>query len=180
MELINSQIDKIEDALSDMDEIIVGAKGIPFSGKINVDKESLFHLIDIVRGITVEMRKGLPSEINQAKRLINDKDNHLNEARAKAEMMLRAAEGQAAQMVDEHEITLHAKQVADKLSKEAEEEIRQFKMSAADYIDGVFGDLTALLHDSLEKQQQKTKDLEDFYNNLLEDVQRNRQTIPTE
>ncbi|MCL2235283.1 MAG: hypothetical protein FWB98_02450 [Defluviitaleaceae bacterium] len=180
MELISSQIDRIEDTLSEMDGIIDGARAVPFSGKISLEKESLFHLIDDIRGIVHEMRKGLPAEINQARRLLNDKDNQISEARTKAEMMLRAAEEQAVQMVDEHEITVHAKQVAAKILEDAEREAHDFKVSAAQYADSILGELDDLLQGNFEKQQQKSKEMEDFYKVVLEEVQHNRQSLPTE
>jgi len=180
MELISSQIDRIEDTLSEMDGVIDSARAVPFSGKISLEKESLFHLIDDIRGIVHEMRKGLPAEINQARRLLNDKDNQISEARTKAEMMLRAAEDQAAQLVDEHEITVQANQVAAKIKEDAERETHEFKMSAAQYVDSIFGELDDLLQNNFEKQQQKAKEMEDFYKAVLEEVQHNRQSLPTE
>ncbi|MCL2854905.1 MAG: hypothetical protein FWE21_04730 [Defluviitaleaceae bacterium] len=178
MELISSQIDRIEDLLSEMDGVIDGARAVPFSGKISLEKESLFHLIDDVRGIVHEMRKGLPAEINQARRLLNDKDNQLSEARTKAEMMLRAAEAQAAQMVDEHDLTMQARETSDRILEEAKQEARNFKVSAAQYVDSIFGELDEKLQSALDAQMQKSSDMEKFYNTLLDELHHNRQSIP--
>lgn len=180
MELISSQIDRIEDILSEMDGVIDGARAVPFSGKISLEKDSLYSLIDDVRGIVHEMRKGLPAEINQARRLLNDKDNQISEARTKAEMMLRAAEEQATQMVDEHEVTMHAKQIAAKMMEDTEKETHEFKVSAAQYVDSIFGDLDELLQSNLESQIEKAREMEKFYRDVLAEVQHNRQTLPTE
>ena len=177
MELTMSYIDKIEDLLAKMDEIIDTARSVPFTNKVNIEKEALYGVIDDIRAIAYEMRKGLPAEINQARRLLSEKDNQMGEARSKAEMIIKAAEAEANRMINEHEITVQAKMAAAEISDEANKEITAFKISAAQYVDGIFKDLEDLLKGALDEQMQKTKEVEDFYNNILEELYHNRNQI---
>lgn len=180
MELISSQIEKVYDILSEMDEVIDSAKAMPFSGKVSVDKDSLCGIIDEMRGIVLEMRKGLPAEISQARRLLNDKDNQITEARTRAEMMLRAAEEQASQMIDEHEVVINAKQLADKILDDAKKEADDFRLGVSQYAEGILNQLHNLLQENLEAQTAKNEEIERFYINVLEELRDNQQSLPTE
>jgi len=177
MELVVAQIDKIEDLLAKMDEIIDSARSVPFSAKISIEREALFGVIDEVRAITYDMRKGLPAEINQARRVLLDKDSHLSEARGKAEMIIKAAEAEANKMIDEHEITVQAKLVAAEIKDDANKEANDFKISAAHYVESIFGDLDELLSTTLENQVQRADEMERFYRGVLEELHHNRSAI---
>jgi len=177
MELVMAQIDKIEDLLAKMDEIIDAARSVPFSAKISIEREALFSVIDEVRAVTYDMRKGLPGELNQARRVLHDKDSHLSEARGKAEMIIKAAEAEANKMIDEHEITVQAKLVAAEVKDEANKEANDFKISAAQYVESIFSDLDEVLSTTLESQVQRADELERFYRNILDELQHNRSAI---
>jgi len=177
MELMTVHIDKIEDLLGKMDEMIDSARSAPWSGKISIEKEALFSVIDEIRAVAYDMRKGLPSELNQARRVLSDKDSHLTEARNKAEMIIKAAESEAGKMISEHEITVQAKLVASEIVEEANSETNNFKVSAAQYVDGIFSDLDDLLKGILQDHMQKSKEAEDFYRNILEELYHNRKEI---
>jgi len=177
MELMTAHIDKIEELLERLDEIIDTARSAPFSAKINIEKEVLYGVIDEVRAVAYDMRKGLPSELNQARRVLHDKDNHLTEARSKAEMIIKAAEAEANKMISEHEVTVQAKLLATEIMNDANKESNDFKVSAAKYVDGIFSDLDELLRTTLDEQVHRAKEVEDFYRNILEELYHNRKEI---
>lgn len=177
MEVIMAQIDKIDDLLGQMDEIIEAARSVPFSAKISIEKEVLFSVIDDIRDVSRSMRKGLPAEINQARRVLNDKDNHLSEARSKAEIIIKAAEAEANKMINEHEITMQAKLKAAEVAEDIDKEIRDFRISAAQYVDGIFSDLDDLLKTTLDEQMQKAREIEEFYRNVLDELYHSRRQI---
>ncbi|MCL2376663.1 MAG: hypothetical protein FWC76_04620 [Defluviitaleaceae bacterium] len=179
MELINSQIDKIEDLLMKMDEVIDTARSVPFSAKISIEKEALFGVIDEVRAIVYDMRKGLPHEINQARRVLGDKDNHISEARAKAEMIMKSAQSEAAKLISENEITVQAKLAASEIMENVNKEVADFKIGAAQYVDGIFSDLDEKLREALESHVQKSRSVEAFYKDVLDELYHNRKEIRT-
>ena len=177
MELISSQIDKIEDLLSRMDEVIDLARSVPFSGKISVEKDALYSVIDDIRGTIYDMRKGLPSEMNQARRVMSDRDNIVSEARHKAEMMIKAAESEANRILNEHDLTQQAKLHALKLEETAKEQVADFKLNAAQYVIGIFDDLDDLLEKTLEEHMSKAREVENFYSSVLAEIHDSRNTI---
>ncbi|MCL2575953.1 MAG: hypothetical protein FWE33_05925 [Defluviitaleaceae bacterium] len=177
MELINSQIDKIEDMLERMYEVIESSRAVPFSTKVSVDKESLFGVMDDIRGVIYDMKKGLPSEINQARRVLSDKDAHLSDARSKAEMMIKAAQTEADRRLNEHEITQQARKLAAEMQEEANREVDEFKTSAGVYVRGVLDDLDEFLHKAMESQLDRINDMENFYVGLLQELRDNKNSI---
>ena len=177
MELITSHIDKIEDLLMKMDEVIDLARSVPFSSKVSIEKEALFDVIDEIRAIVIDMRKGLPHEISQARRVLGDKDNHISEARSKAEMIIKAAQAEAAKMLSENQITLQAKFAAEEITEEAKKEIGDFKLSAAQFVDGVFSDLNEMMQVALDDYTKKSREIEGFYKDIMSELYHNRKRI---
>ena len=177
MELITSHIDKIEDLLMKMDEVVDTARSVPFSNKVSLEKDSLFSIIDEIRAIVYDMRKGLPHEISQARRVLGDKDNHISEARSKAENIIKAAHSEAHKMVSEHQITIQAKLAAQEISEDARREINDFKLSAAQYVDGVFKDLDEMIRATMDDYMAKSREIEGFYKDIIAELYHNRKEI---
>jgi len=179
MELITSHIDNIEDLLMKMDEVVDSARSAPFSAKISVEKEALLDVIDEMRAIVYEMRKSLPHEINQARRVLGDKDNHIREARSTAEMMIKAAQTEAAKQLSEHEVTVAAKIAAAEIRESANKEIREFRLSAAQHVDGMFHDLDGLMRAAMEDYTRKSREVEEFFKEIMRELHQNRIEIRT-
>ncbi|MCL2170366.1 MAG: hypothetical protein FWB74_10135 [Defluviitaleaceae bacterium] len=177
MELISTQLEKIEDMLSRLDEIIDVAKNVPFSGKISIEKNAVFDVIDDIRGTIHDMRKGLPSEMNQAKRVMHDRDTIVSEAKHRAEMMIKAAETEVNKLLNEHDITYQAKENAQRIEDEAREHAKESLVSAGNYIIDYFDDASELLEKTLEEHLAKARELENFYNNILTDFQEARSSV---
>jgi chromosome segregation ATPase len=177
MELINSQIDKIEDLLSKMDEVIDNARSVPFSAKVSIEKDALFSVIDDIRGTVYEMRKGLPSEINQARRVLHDRDSHLSEARKEAERLIKAAESEANKILNEHDLTVQAKQLAAQIEEDARKNSTQSIASAAAYIVDMFDEADEKMQNLLKEQLHKSQDIENFYSSILVDIHDSRASI---
>ena len=177
MELITSYIDKIEDLLMKMDEVIDTSRSVPFSNKVSLEKDALFSVIDEIRAIVYDMRKGLPHEISQARRVLGDKDNHISEARSKAELIIKSAQSEANKMLSENQITIQAKLAAQEITEEAKREISEFKISAAQYVDGVFQDLDGMMRAAMEDYMIKTREIEGFYKDIIAELYHNRKEI---
>ncbi|MCL2573895.1 MAG: hypothetical protein FWE34_05005 [Defluviitaleaceae bacterium] len=177
MELITSHIDKIEDLLMRMDDEIDTARSVPFSSKVSVEKQVLFDIIDDMKAIVTDMRKGLPHEISQARRVLGDKDNHISEARSKAEMIIKAAQAEAAKMLSENQITIQAKFAAEEIKEEANKEISDFKLSAAQYVDGVFEELNDMMQAAMSDYTTKSREIEGFYKDIMSELYNNRKRI---
>jgi hypothetical protein len=67
--------------------------------------------------------------------------------------------------------------VAAEIVSNAKQEVEDFKISAAGYVDGIFRDLDDLLRTTLDDQVLKAREIEDFYNNILSELYHNRLSI---
>jgi len=180
MELINSQIDKIEDMVERVYEMLETARGVVFTSKVSVDKDALFGIMDDVRGVIFEMRRGLPSEISQAKRLLHDKDAHLSEARAKAEMIIKAAQTEADRRLNDHEITIEARKLAQDIVQEANDEANEWRQETVRYIGDKLEELDKFLTGTIERHAAKMHEIEDFYTEVLGEIHENRRSMQSD
>ncbi len=83
----------IDELLDLMEELLEEGSGVPFmAGKRMVD-------VDRVRDVIDEVRLNLPTEIRQAKAIVNDRADIIAGARREAEAMVRKAEDRARVLV---------------------------------------------------------------------------------
>lgn len=184
MEGVKEQLEKIEDLLAQLDEIIVSAKGI-LPGKIRVDKAEVFGVIDEIRGIVYELTsKGLPAEIHHARRVVNDRDNIVSDAQHRAKMILESAEKEAATILSDHDIVHQAKEAAAKLTKESQDHIAATEKSVSEGIAGMADDLIHTLQATYNAQVKQAREAEEFnskaekfYLELLDDIREYRASI---
>jgi uncharacterized coiled-coil DUF342 family protein len=104
---------KIEQIIDEIEEFIEGCKTAPFSqSKIIVPKEQLYELL-------TELRVKTPDEIKRYKKIIEQKDKIIGDAKAQAEQMIDETTAYANALVEEHEIMLKAYEKADQTIKAA-------------------------------------------------------------
>ena len=101
----------IDEILTMMDEMIEKGWSMPLSGgKCLVEAEKMRQMID-------DIRANMPGEIKQARMIVSDRSDIINNARQEADRLIQKAEEKANQMVAENEITLRAKAQAKEAMK---------------------------------------------------------------
>lgn len=132
----------IDELLDLMEELLEEGSGVPFmAGKRMVD-------VDRVRDVIDEVRLNLPTEIRQAKAIVNDRADIIAGARREAEAMVRKAEDRARVLVGEQEITRAAQQKAVEIVSAAQAQAREMRMTVTDYCENMLR--------STEEQMTKT------------------------
>ena len=128
--------------LDRLEGCIAHARSLPFSDLCLVDREEVLVLVSLIR-------ESLPAEIQQAKWLLSQNRQLVAEARKEAENIVRDAESRMTAMIDEHEITLQARQAAAHTIETANQSARQIRNGALDYakhlLSGVEDNLTGVL-----------------------------------
>ena len=119
---------KVLELLDEIEEIIETSSGFPLTGKIMVDAEELKEIVG-------DIRTSLPDEIQQAQWIKNERDRILDEARTEYETIIRDAQRQSEDLINENEITARSRALAEDLMRTTEENSRQLKMSTYDYVD---------------------------------------------
>ncbi|MDD2213212.1 MAG: ATPase [Oscillospiraceae bacterium] len=131
---------------------VLQAKTIPFSGNCMIDREELLVLIGM-------LRDNLPVEIKQARWLLQQNRQVVAEARKDADNLLRQAEKRVAAMIDEHEITLQARQVAAQTLEKANQSARQIRQGSLEYANKRLSELEEQLTTMLVTIQKNKKEL---------------------
>jgi cell division septum initiation protein DivIVA len=135
-----------------IDQAIAQARSVPFSNNCMVDREEMLLLVSMIRD-------SLPAELKQARWLLDQNRQLIAEARKEAESMIREAESRMASMIDEHEITVQARQQAAQTIEAANHSARQIRTGAIEYAKKRLSDLEKQLGDMLATIQENLKEL---------------------
>lgn len=142
----------IIDLVDKMEELVINAKSIPFSGNCVLNREELLLLVGMVKA-------NLPNEVKQAKWILNRQHQVIEHARTSANKLMAEAETRVAMMINEHEITLHAKRVGQQMVDEAYAEANDLRRNAREYI------------------QHLLRDSEEHLTGILLEIQKNRSQL---
>lgn len=125
---------KVLELLDELDEIMETASSVPVVRKVMVDPNEVTEIVK-------EIRLELPDEIQQAQWIKNERTRILEEAKAEYENIIEDAKKKAADLVEQDEITVKAKQRAEEILRVAKENCSVMKMSILDYTDGMLYNL---------------------------------------
>jgi cell division septum initiation protein DivIVA len=124
---IMALIDRIE-------EIVDNAAGVPFSNTKRVDPDKVYEIID-------EVRAQYPDELKQARWIVKERQEMLEEAEKEANRILEEARDRAQALANETEVVRLAEaQAADILDKARTQE-REIRLGAEDYADEMLANL---------------------------------------
>ncbi len=120
--------------LERLEEVLGAGSRVPFTSRTLVDDEECFAIID-------QIRLSLPNEIRQARMVNSERDALLDEARARADHIMKMAESEAQERVRDHHVTQQAQAHAGEIIAQAERDAAKTKQDADDYVYRVLVDL---------------------------------------
>ena len=138
--------------LDQLQATVEQAKGVPFSDNCIVDRADVLNWIK-------QIRASFPSEVQQAKWIVDRQRQVVASARQKAESILRESEQRQAIMVDEHQVTLLAKEQSDRILAEANQQSEEIYSRSIDYARKRLTELENELTDILVRIQKDKKEL---------------------
>jgi vacuolar-type H+-ATPase subunit H len=130
------QLDRIED-------LIVSSKHVPFSSSVMVSETGIFELLD-------EFRSSLPEELKQARWMVKEKQELMDESRKESDRIREEALGERARLIEETEIIVAAKAEAERIVEEATTQSREIRLEAEDYADERLANLEVTCYKLLE------------------------------
>lgn len=176
---------RIEQIISEIEDYIASCKPVPLSStKIAVNKEELDELIR-------ELRLKTPDEIKKYQKLISNKDAILMDAKEQADRMIREAQVQTEELINEHEIMQRAIEQANAVIADASAKAQQIvdravedagniRLGAIQYTDDMLGNLQMIIEHSLENNKAKYDALISSLNKDLNIVVSNRKELRPE
>lgn len=143
---------RIDELIGMLSEAINDAWTLPFGGgKCLIDKDEALGLLD-------EIRENLPQDLEQARVIVEGRNDIITQAKREAESIKRAAEERARQLVSEDEILLTAKQKANEMVTLAETKSKELSRTANDYVDDSLRRLEQVMEQALNETHRARED----------------------
>lgn len=112
--------------LDRLEEVLSSGSRLPFTSRSLVDEDELLDILD-------QIRVAIPEELKAARRLTQEREQVLAEARAEAERVVREAEQQVAGRVSDHALVLAAEGRARQIEEDAAQEAEEIRHQADRY-----------------------------------------------
>lgn len=116
-------VDKI---LDKMDDMLSEAVAMPLTGRKLLDVDKLQDLVD-------ELRLNLPQEIKDAKAVVSDRNQIIEQAENQAEDIIQKAEVRARQMISETEVFKAAKKASNEMISTAQQRSKESERLALEF-----------------------------------------------
>ena len=120
--------------LDELVEFVSGAKAIPFSERVRVEREEVFELLDAIRA-------AVPGEVRQARWIVRERQELLTEARRECERLFAEAHEQAAREASAAAVARIAERKAEELLAEARRQAREIRLEMDDWADSILATL---------------------------------------
>ncbi|NLJ80596.1 MAG: hypothetical protein GX335_06205 [Firmicutes bacterium] len=140
--------------LIDQLEILVEkAPEVPLVGKILVDADELYDLIDIIR-------TAIPVEVKRAEAVSSEREKMIAEGQKQAERMVAKAEEYAAKLVRNNEVYRQAEEEGKRLYEETKRRAEEIEEGARQYAGQIFTNLQQALEKTLHIIEKSKEELE--------------------
>lgn len=117
---------KLEEILDQLEGLVDNAGHIPFTGRVLVEADRVYDLLD-------NLRAALPEGVQQAQRILRERDRIIAQAREEAEAIVKEAQAYAEKLTRESAIAQRAEEEAGRILDEARRQSREIKMGAREY-----------------------------------------------
>jgi cell division septum initiation protein DivIVA len=124
---IMALIDRLED-------LIANGRKVPMTKMVMVDEQKLYDIID-------EIRASFPEELKEARWIVKERQDKLDEAEKEASRIIEEAREKTLQLASEREIVKLAEQQAAEVLDQARSREREIRLGAEDYADEMLANL---------------------------------------
>ena len=131
-------MDDIMELIGRIDELVQNSKNMPLSSNKIVDPEAIYSLVD-------EIRERYPEELKQARWILKQRQEMVEEAEREANRVLEEAQDRARMLIADTEIVRQAEARAAEILEEARANEREVRLGAEDYADEMMANLEANL-----------------------------------
>ncbi len=146
----------IEEILDEIENLVAAGSRVPLSNKRVIQEDALIRLVD-------DVRRSLPQVLQDAARVMKDKEKILDDARKEGEKLKEQARVYAVTLVEEHAIVKQAEKRAEEINEEARRAAHEMEMSMANYADNVLDHVENNLQKALQIVQQAHADFRQKY-----------------
>jgi len=120
---------RIPEMLNMLHTMVTEAWSVPLGAeKCVIDRDKALDILDEIRG-------QFPTEISEAKRLLDARVDFINNAKQEADAIKRNAEEHARKLIDEQEVVKIARQKSNEMLTHAETSTAELRRIANEYVD---------------------------------------------
>jgi len=128
--------------------MVAEAWGVPLGNeKCIVERDKVLNLLD-------EIKAQLPSEVAEARRLVNARDEFITNAKREADSIRKSAEDHAREILEEQEIVRAAKTRSNEVLAQAESRTRELYRVANEYVDDALRRTEEAINSALSEVKQ--------------------------
>ena len=144
---------KIEECLNEMEEILDESWNLPlFKGKVFVDVERIKENFE-------KIRESLPDEMRQAKAIVADRAQIIEDAKTESSTIIKVAQEKAKNILSHDELVKRAEETSESIISEAKIKARDMKKAANEYVEELMKKTDDVLMNSITELRQARKDL---------------------
>ena len=132
-------IEKLNTAITLIEE----ARSVPLSASCVVHRGEILEILEGARDV-------LPTDLNSAEQIIEDRDRIIEEGRISAESMIATAREDVARMVEQTAIVQSARDEAQRILDDARDIAAQEREEVEAYIDGRLATLEVILNKTMD------------------------------
>lgn len=144
---------KIEECLNELEEILDESWNLPlFKGKVFVDVERIKENFE-------KIRESLPDEIRQAKAIVADRAQIIEDAKTESSTIIKVAQEKARNILSHDELVKRAEETSESIISEAKIKARDMKKATNEYVEELMKKTDDVLMNSITELRQARKDL---------------------
>lgn len=156
--------------LDQVEDIIDEGKTNFITSKVSVDRNELLEVIK-------EIRLKLPTELQQAVWIVEERNKILKEAQDDAATVMQDAQETLEKMIDQHEITKYAEDRAQYILENARKDAREMHHGAIEYAEDTFRGVEVCLKQTLDTIHKEVQAFEAYVTDVLRTVYDHRQEL---
>ncbi|MEZ4520426.1 MAG: hypothetical protein R3A46_02120 [Thermomicrobiales bacterium] len=140
--------------LDDLEEAVTHGRRFPGSSRVAVDGQHVVNLID-------ELRVSLPVELQQARRVVQERQRIVIDAQEEARGIIDSAQERANYLVSQAGVLGEARQRSEQRLREAEENAQRTRHGVSQFALSVIDDIESNLRDQLHELERARATLEE-------------------
>ena len=149
---------RIEEIITNLYEMVQDAWSLPLGAeKCVLERDKVLDLLD-------EISNQLPSELKQAKTIVESRNEVITNAKHEAERILKQAEQRARQMMSQEEVYLMAQNEANEMIKNAQQKIKDLKQVTNEFVDDALSRTESAISTALNEIRESRKSFQAVVN----------------
>jgi len=143
----------ILDLLDQLEEVLGAGSHLPLTSRTLVDEQEILDILD-------QIRVSIPDEIKAARRVNQEREQVLTDARAEADRLLREADAHVADRLAEHHLVRAAESRAGDIEERAMEEAERMRRETDAYAQRVLEKLREQVNQVTQSVERGLQELE--------------------